>query len=140
MSLTALALALSLATAPVLAAADLSDVQWRNRVLVVFADAGSAHYVRQLGLLEAVRDGLAERDMLVLGVEGQSVTTLYGDVSGFVVAAVRNTAGGNGADPFEAVLIGKDGGVKQRWSAPVIPEALFDIIDSMPMRAGEMRR
>lgn len=140
MSITVRALALSLAAAPVLAAADLSAVLWENRVLVLFADAGDARYGEQQGLLESVRDGLSERDMLVLGVTGQSVTTLFGDVSGFDVAAVHHTVGGDSAEPFEAVLIGKDGGVKQRWTTPVSPEALFAIIDVMPMRASEMRR
>ena len=140
MSLTALALALSLAAMPVLAAADLSAVQWENRVLVLFGDADDARYGEQQGLLDAVRDGLAERDMLVLGVTGQSVTTLFGNLSGFDADAVRHTAGANSAEPFEAVLIGKDGGVKQRWTTPVSPDALFAIIDAMPMRASEMRR
>ena len=140
MSLTALALALTLASSPVLAAADLAAVQWKNRVLVLFGDADNAQYGEQQGLLEAVRDGLAARDMLVLGVTGQSVATLFGNVSGFDVDAVRNIADGISDEPFEAVLIGKDGGIKQRWSTPVSPEALFAIIDAMPMRASEMRR
>ena len=138
MSLTALAIALTLATAPVLAAADLSAVQWKNRVLVLFAEPGDVRYGEQQKLLDAVRDGLAERDMLVLGVIGREVTTLFGAVSGFEVNAVRNTAGGD--EVFEVVLIGKDGGVKRRWTTPVSPQELFAIIDAMPMRASEMRR
>jgi len=138
MSLTALAIALTLATAPVLAAVDLSAVRWQNRVLVLFAEPGDVRYGEQQKLLDAVRDGLAERDMLVLGVIGREVTTLFGQVSGFDFDAVRNTAGGD--EVFEVVLIGKDGGVKQRWTTPVSPQELFAIIDAMPMRASEMRR
>ena len=138
MSLTALAIALTLATALVLAAADLSAVQWQNRVLVLFAEPGDVRYGEQQKLLDAVRDGLAERDMLVLGVIGREVTTLFGQVSGFDFDAVRNTAGGD--EVFEVVLIGKDGGVKRRWTTPVSPQELFAIIDAMPMRASEMRR
>ena len=125
---------------PANAAADLSAVQWDNRVLVLFAEAGDERYGEQQNLLNAVRDGLAERDMLVLGVTGQSVATLFGNLASFDVDAVRRTAGRNSAEPFEVVLIGKDGGVKKRWTMPVSPEALFTIIDAMPMRANEMRR
>lgn len=140
MSLTVFALALSLAAAPVLGAVDLSAVQWKNRVLIVFADADDVRYGEQLGLLRAVADGLAERDMLVLGVTAQDVTTIFGSVSGFDIDAVRNNAGANGDQQFEAVLIGKDGGVKQRWTTLVRPETLFATIDAMPMRANEMHR
>ena len=138
MSLTALAIALTLATAPVLAAVDLSAVRWQNRVLVLFAEAGDGRYAEQQKLLDAVRDGLAERDMLVLGVTGREVTTLFGAVSGFDSDTLRNIAGGG--EVFEVVLIGKDGGVKRRWTTPVSPQELFAIIDAMPMRASEMRR
>ena len=42
-------------------------------------------------------------------------------------------------DRFQAVLVGKDGGVKHRWSAVVEPAEVFDLIDAMPMRIREMR-
>ena len=37
------------------------------------------------------------------------------------------------------ILIGKDGGEKQRWSEPVEPQEFFQIIDAMPMRQDEMK-
>lgn len=37
-------------------------------------------------------------------------------------------------------LIGKDGGVKQRWTEAPTLQVIFDIIDAMPMRMREMRR
>jgi len=40
---------------------------------------------------------------------------------------------------FHAILIGKDGGVKGRWDSPVDMDALFGLIDAMPMRRQEMR-
>ena len=140
MSFTVLVIALSLATSPILAASDLSSVQWKNRVLVLFADRDASQYLEQQRLLEASRAGLSERDMLVLGVTGESVRTLFGNTSGFDVETLRNTIGDKSSIIFEAVLIGKDGGVKQRWTTPVSPESVFEIIDAMPMRADEMRR
>lgn len=40
---------------------------------------------------------------------------------------------------FEILLIGKDGGVKKRWRSPALPEDVFSLIDSMPMRQAEMQ-
>ncbi len=44
------------------------------------------------------------------------------------------------ANPFTAVLIGKDGGVKEKSSRPIPPADLFGTVDKMPMRRQEMRR
>lgn len=126
----ALAIALSLAATPMMAAASLSAFQWENRILVILGDPGTPHYVDQLRRLDEARPGLAERDMLVLGVSGNG--TLDAD-------AVRQSLDPSGA-AFEVVLIGKDGGVKHRQDAPIDPAELFAIIDAMPMRASEMAR
>ena len=42
-------------------------------------------------------------------------------------------------DVFSVILIGKDGGVKLRSAEPVSAEAIFGLIDGMPMRQREMR-
>lgn len=139
MSLTALAIALSLAATPIMAA-PLAQFQWDKRVLVLFAegDAGDLH--RQTGLLATVRDGLADRDMVVLSVRDDQMQAVFGDAAGLDAQALRTAVGGADTDAFEAVLIGKDGGVKQRWLQPVSPGELFAIIDAMPMRANEISR
>ena len=41
---------------------------------------------------------------------------------------------------FEFVLIGKDTGVKKRWEKDLPQDALFQVIDAMPMRQYEMRQ
>ncbi len=38
---------------------------------------------------------------------------------------------------FEMLLIGKDGGIKQRWTGAVPLEDIFALIDGMPMRQAE---
>lgn len=40
---------------------------------------------------------------------------------------------------FEAILIGLDGGIKLRSLETIDVKAIFDLIDSMPMRQKEMR-
>ena len=38
-----------------------------------------------------------------------------------------------------AVLVGKDGGVKERWSVAPQLQEIFDLVDAMPMRQRELR-
>ena len=38
-----------------------------------------------------------------------------------------------------AVLAGKDGGVKDRWSVAPQLQEIFDLVDAMPMRQRELR-
>lgn len=43
------------------------------------------------------------------------------------------------SDAVEFVLIGKDHGVKRRWSDALPRQELFDTIDAMPMRRYEIK-
>ena len=47
---------------------------------------------------------------------------------------------GLGNEPFQAVLVGKDGGAKLRAAKPISALELMATIDAMPMRQEEMRR
>jgi hypothetical protein len=136
MSLTALAIALSIAATPVMAA-PLAQFQWDKRLLVLFAETDAGDYRQQVDLLNQAQDGIAERDMVVLAVQNGEVQAVFGSATELdaqsIRASLRQDEGG-----FEAVLIGRDGGVKRRWSQPVSVDELFAIIDAMPMRAGEM--
>lgn len=106
----------------VLAAAmsmDLDAYRWSKRVLLQFGDP-----VRQSRLFEPVRSELLERDLVVLPVEGKDELQLR--------KRFRLSQG------FALILIGKDGGEKGRWTTPVLPREIFQLIDTMPMRRSEM--
>ncbi|MDP9808244.1 outer membrane protein OmpA-like peptidoglycan-associated protein [Rhizobium tibeticum] len=60
------------------AIASLEQFQWRNRVLVVFADEKNARAARQENQLLANRDALQERDIVILKIAGSSVRVLFG--------------------------------------------------------------
>ena len=69
---------------------------------------------------------------------------LFGDAGGLehpsleTAAALRERyAVPEGA--FAVVLIGKDGGEKERYDKPVQPDVLYEVIDAMPMRRREMQ-
>lgn len=73
--------------------------------------------------------GLKERDLQVY----------YLDTDSGEVRTLRSKLHSHG-EGFEVMLIGKDGGVKQREAHLVTAQSLFDLIDSMPMRQDEKRR
>ncbi len=105
----------------------LESCRGRNRVLLIFASSRThSAYLTQSGLLEAVEDGLRERDLLVFsllidgGGEEQALRDRFG---------IAN-------DTFAVILIGKDGGEKGRFLEPPM---LFALIDQMLMRRRELR-
>ena len=120
-----------------LQSADLSPYRWQNRLLLVFAPSPENEaYGEQTHLLGGETAALEDRDLLVFHLFGNSQG--LESASPEVAAALReryNVA----EDAFAVVLIGKDGGEKERYRAPVTPETLYSVIDAMPMRRREMR-
>lgn len=115
-------------------AQSLSELQWQNRVLILFGTDGTAIEEQSSELLKG-RDALAERDMLVLAVAGDRLDPVYGPVpDGEDAQSLRARFGVDPAAPFTAILIGKDG--QKKWRADsVVPRAEIEaVIDAMPMR------
>lgn len=119
----------------------LEPYQWKNRVLAIFADADNGKASRQENLLLAERDGLQERDVIVLRIGGGTVLPLFGaaDVA-FDADVIRSDLEVPDASAFATVLVGKDGSVKLRVVEPITADELFATIDGMPMRAAETTR
>ena len=104
---------------------DLADYKWSQRPVLIFApDPQDSDFKDQLSELREAREGLAERDIVVL-------TDTDPDALGRLRTALA-------VDSFEIMLVGKDGGVKLRQDKPLTARALFDTIDAMPMRRREM--
>ena len=85
--------------------------------------------LEQKHLFDEADVGLADHDLLV--------PYLFADQSDSSAAALRERFSIR-MDAFTAVLIGKDGGEKERFLKPVHPKTLFSIIDQMPMRRREV--
>jgi Domain of unknown function (DUF4174) len=116
----------------------LDGYRWQNRLLLVFApDADSARYRRQQEMLLGAEWGLNERDMVIIFVIRDAVST-KGRPAAPVAAVDLRDADGVLPHEFRVVLIGKDGGVKLRQEEPISAADLFALIDSMPMRKQEM--
>ena len=120
----------------------LAEFQWRKRVVLLFAPNATTSLAEQAKDLLSDKSGLAERDIVIVAVRGTTeVETVFGDAPGPAATAsalrrhfqVAETAG------FTAVLVGKDGGEKLRETHPIRRDALYAVIDAMPMRRNEAR-
>jgi len=105
---------------------DLSQFVWEKRPIVVFADSpNDPNFRLQMSYLEDRVDDLAARDVIVLTDTDPSANS-----------ALRTKLRPRG---FVLMLIGKDGGVKQRKPFPWDVREITRTIDKMPVRQREMR-
>lgn len=114
------------------------QLQWLQRMLVV---NGPKQMVdEQFSALEVERDGVLERDMLVIDVNHKMGVVHLGSLRDIPEATHFASRFDISADGhFHAVLVGKDGTVKSRRDKPFDVKELFKIIDSMPMRKDEIK-
>lgn len=134
-----LAAALTLfAATPGLSMESLSQFEWKNRVLVLFGESDNEKLRKQLDTLADQKPELTDRDMVVLHVEGNEVRTIFGDSAKLNARGLSAEAKAP-AGQFEAILVGKDGGIKLRSENVVSTAELFDLVDRMPMRQAEQR-
>ena len=115
----------------------LAAEQWKTRPLVVAAPTADAPIItgvtRALAST-AISDAFADREMVlytVVGDEARRNGQLLPPGSASALAkALSLDLRGQG----EAVLVGKDGGVKLRQQGRVDFDKIFPTIDAMPMR------
>jgi hypothetical protein len=130
------ALILFLLSSQVFAMNSLSDLTWKKRIIIVFADAGDKRLERQVKILTDQRAELEERDLVVISVTNGEASTAFGNAAKPDAAALRDETGVKKGS-FQVILVGRDGGIKLR-SDTVVPDVeLFDVIDRMPMRQAE---
>lgn len=104
----------------------LSELLWRARPVVVFADAPQdPRFIEQMERLRARPDALLERDVVVMV-----------DTDPAARSELRKTLRPRG---FMLALIGKDGQVKLRKPTPWDVRELTRVIDKMPLRQQELR-
>lgn len=105
---------------------DLSEFRWKKRPVLVFADSTEdPAFIEQMALLEARKDELRERDVIVLT-----------DTDPAARSPLRLLMRPRG---FMLVLVGKDGGNKLRKPFPWSVREISRSIDKMPMRQREIR-
>ena len=111
---------------------DLDQLVWQHRLIVVWAEDDAQDHQR---LLTADDEAIVDRDIIWFILDGDDIISNY-------EGALSETLGESIKQHYrlqagQTILIGKDGGVKDR-SDELRPSALFDQIDLMPMRQQEM--
>jgi hypothetical protein len=111
----------------------LREYRWKKRVLLLAAPtAEQADFKTQKVLLNTEKAEMDARDFVVLEV-------FYNQISATDQHFLAKKIGAS-SPQFAAVLIGKDGGVKEKSSRPIPPADLFGTVDKMPMRQAEIQR
>ena len=126
----------------------VNDWRWHHRLLVVRSDQDSM-LAEQASLVEPRMNAWKDREMklVLLTTNGGLVVDRFVDggpvgesfTLGVEQELVDRYGLESGREGFAAALVGKDGGVKARWSELVEPDAVFDLVDAMPMRIREVR-
>ena len=120
------------------AANPLASYRWQNRVVAMMASSEDRKLAQQHQILSAARDGLLDRDLVIIAITDGVVKIDGVESENWDVDRLRQALDVPRTG-FSIVLVGKDGGVKLRSDEPVAVETLFALIDSMPMRQREMR-
>jgi hypothetical protein len=128
----------ALADSPVM---DLDAFKWKNRLIFLFAPHADDP------MLEALRreissrpQAVKERDLVIFEILESGDSRMDATPIDPQTATLLRERFGIPPKTFTLVLVGKDGGVKLRQNGTVELEAVFALIDSMPMRRNEMRR
>jgi len=121
-------------------AAELSDYRWEHRPLLLFAPTDTdPRLVETLSRIEASRCDFLDRDMVIGVVVTEGTSTLAGQVINADESRRLADQYAIDANTFSALLIGKDGGEKLRVNEVPDLQAIYAVIDGMPMRTREMR-
>ncbi|WP_439105597.1 DUF4174 domain-containing protein [Congregibacter sp.] len=110
---------------------DLGELRWQHRILVI---SEPDHPAELLELLHENADALDERKLAWFVIVEGAVNSNYDE--GLGTELLGNINRRLGIEPKESILIGLDGGVKARGEG-VDLEALYGLIDAMPMRRSE---
>jgi hypothetical protein len=133
-----LAVVTSLAAGPA-ASYDLSEHQWRHRLLFLVApDDDDPLLAAQQRIIEMRRDAVSDRDIRVFRLYREQGFVEDMELPIRAVTSVREQLGVTPEDRL-LILIGKDGGVKRRTELDTDLRDVFLQIDAMPMRRDEMR-
>ena len=127
------------------------DVLWKKRILVLCdltaGDAAARFMDRMANRLDPA--GLKDRDLFLVHVKQKPALEVWVPSEAEQAPRAFSDPAAHGAyvklakcqaHKTQLVLIGKDGGVKQRWTDPPAKKDIYNLIDAMPMRMQELRR
>jgi hypothetical protein len=120
---------------------DLSQFQWKNRLLFLLAPNRNHPMFDSLhNSLSAQKAEVADRDLVIFEIlesDPSSMNSKY--LASEAALSLRKRYKVN-QDEFAVLLVGKDGGIKLNRQNETRLEDIFALIDAMPMRREEMRQ
>ncbi len=120
---------------------DLTQFQWKNRLLFIFAPDSSHPLFKQLqSQIMDQKSEVEDRDLAVFSVLAQGPSQMNTTAIDRQEADSIRDRFGISPNAFSLILIGKDGGIKLKRSDPVDLTEIFELIDSMPMRRNEIQQ
>ena len=114
---------------------ELTDYQFKHRIIIIDMASGSNEQIIQSQLDNSAR-ALDDRRLLVWGINNSSVQALHGSgpfLTQRTVKTLNNSLAGKAV-----YLIGLDGGIKADYDEFNLAKIFADI-DRMPMRKAELR-
>jgi hypothetical protein len=120
---------------------DLTQFQWKNRLLFLFAeDASDPIFTNLQRQIMDQKDEVADRDLIVFEVPAKGPARMgTAPLDRQQADSIRNHFDIPG-NTFSLILVGKDGGIKLKREDRVDLSDVFGLIDSMPMRQREMQQ
>lgn len=108
---------------------------WQDRVVVLLThDVNTPDYIKQVQALSASKDGLIERDILLYHVVQHSYVKQDARVLPHIPASRFMDYFDASRHAFTVMVIGKDGTEKLRKHTFITTDALFALVDAMPMQ------
>ena len=120
---------------------DLTQFQWKNRLLFLFAEDANDPFFKNLqSQIMAQKAEVDDRDLIVFEVPAQGPARMNNSPLDRKEADSIRTHFAIPSNTFSLILVGKDGGIKLKSKDRVDLSDVFGLIDSMPMRQREMQR
>jgi hypothetical protein len=120
---------------------DLTQFQWKNRLLFLFAEDASHPLFRNLQSQIMVQKAeVDDRDLIVFEVPARGPARMNNTPLDRKDADSIRTHFAIPSNTFSLILVGKDGGIKLKREDRVDLREVFGLIDSMPMRQREMQQ
>jgi hypothetical protein len=120
---------------------DLSQFQWKNRLLFLFAPNPSHPFFDVLQKsIETQQAEVVDRDLVVFEILESGTSRMdRSDLDPQVAQSLRDKFDVR-RGRFTLILVGKDGGIKLNRQDQTQLEDIFALIDAMPMRREEMKK
>jgi hypothetical protein len=120
---------------------DLSQFQWKNRLILIFSTHEDELLSNSLQTeLVNQKVEVSERHLVVFRIFETGPSFMDSTQIDFRTSEAIRQQLDVVPEEITCILVGKDGGVKLRRPFPVKLNDIFTLIDSMPMRQEEMRQ